>query len=576
MKTLSIKCTPQSFTQLKSRNYYYTTENNATILELDFGEEFVGWSKACDFENALGGKSQALDLGTESVVTVPLNGNLMATGMLTIQPWATVEQDGEIVKQVFQPVKIQIFSALNSSQAVFAEHPDEISQLLALLGTKIASENIKALRLNAGQIEYTIDNTNWTVLSTGEGSSGPAYWGQILGSISNQADLQAALNSKANAVHNHDTSYYTKTNVDALLNNKANAAHIHDDRYYTESEINAFLAQKLDISAYTANDVLDKIKTVDGVGSGLDADTLQGKQPSAFVLNSEKGTVNGVATLDDTGKVPATQLPSYVDDVVEYTDLASFPATGEAGKIYVATNAGLIYRWTGSTYVEISSAGTADVALKLQTARTIALSGGVSGSAAFDGSQNITINTTVADDSHNHSALHVHSNKALLDTYTQTDASLADAVANIHNHSNRAALDAIRNNGGGTQFLADDGTYRAISKTISFSIPGDAFVKTNFAGWIADKSYTIQRVKIYADTAPVGADLIIDINKNNTTIFTTQTNRPKVTAGTNAGTDVTTIEVNTLSAGDRLSIDIDQVGSTTPGGNNLLVTVVLV
>lgn len=54
------------------------------------------------------------------------------------------------------------------------------------------------------------------------------------------------------------------------------------------------------------------------------------------------------------GKVPAAQLPSYVDDVVEYTSASAFPATGESGKIYVATDTNRTYRWGGSAYVEIS------------------------------------------------------------------------------------------------------------------------------------------------------------------------------------------------------------------------------
>lgn len=54
------------------------------------------------------------------------------------------------------------------------------------------------------------------------------------------------------------------------------------------------------------------------------------------------------------GKVPADQLPSYVDDVLEFASLAAFPATGEAGKIYIAINTGKTYRWTGSTYGIIS------------------------------------------------------------------------------------------------------------------------------------------------------------------------------------------------------------------------------
>jgi hypothetical protein len=73
---------------------------------------------------------------------------------------------------------------------------------------------------------------------------------------------------------------------------------------------------------------------------------------------SEKGTVNGVATLDGSGKVPATQLPSYVDDVVEAADLAAFPTTGETGKIYVALDTNMVYRWGGSVYILISSGGS--------------------------------------------------------------------------------------------------------------------------------------------------------------------------------------------------------------------------
>lgn len=69
---------------------------------------------------------------------------------------------------------------------------------------------------------------------------------------------------------------------------------------------------------------------------------------------TEKGSNDGVAELDGSGKVPSTQLPSYVDDVLEYADLASFPVTGETGKIYVAIDTNLTYRWTGSVYVEIS------------------------------------------------------------------------------------------------------------------------------------------------------------------------------------------------------------------------------
>lgn len=81
---------------------------------------------------------------------------------------------------------------------------------------------------------------------------------------------------------------------------------------------------------------LDKIKTI-------------------FVSSSLKGAANGIAELDANGKVPSAQLPSFVDDVLEYTSKSSFPATGEAGKIYVALDNNKTYRWSGSAYVEISA-----------------------------------------------------------------------------------------------------------------------------------------------------------------------------------------------------------------------------
>lgn len=79
---------------------------------------------------------------------------------------------------------------------------------------------------------------------------------------------------------------------------------------------------------------------------------------------ANKGVANGYAGLDATGKVPTAQLPSYVDDVLEFANLASFPATGEAGKIYVALDNNKTYRWSGSIYVFITSGAVDSVAGK--------------------------------------------------------------------------------------------------------------------------------------------------------------------------------------------------------------------
>ena len=72
-------------------------------------------------------------------------------------------------------------------------------------------------------------------------------------------------------------------------------------------------------------------------------------------LQDAKGAANGIAELDSTGKVPSSQLPSYVDDVIEVADYSHLPITGETGKIYVTIDDNKTYRWSGTGYTEISS-----------------------------------------------------------------------------------------------------------------------------------------------------------------------------------------------------------------------------
>lgn len=71
-------------------------------------------------------------------------------------------------------------------------------------------------------------------------------------------------------------------------------------------------------------------------------------------IGKDGGSVASLPSLVD-GKIPASQLPSYVDDVEEYANLAAFPEPGETSKIYVAIDTAKTYRWSGSIYVEVSS-----------------------------------------------------------------------------------------------------------------------------------------------------------------------------------------------------------------------------
>ena len=101
----------------------------------------------------------------------------------------------------------------------------------------------------------------------------------------------------------------------------------------------------------------DKTK-LDGIATGATKITVDSALSSTSTNPVQNkviyGAISSKADLDTSGKVLSSQLPSYVDDVLEYSAKSNFPSTGESGKIYVDTATNLTYRWSGSTYVEIS------------------------------------------------------------------------------------------------------------------------------------------------------------------------------------------------------------------------------
>lgn len=111
------------------------------------------------------------------------------------------------------------------------------------------------------------------------------------------------------------------------------------------------------------NTLLEDLPRLRSAFDTLDT-VVSGKQDAlGFTpLNAtQKGANGGVCELTGDGFVPSIRLPSYVDDVLEFANRAAFPATGEAGKIYLALDTNGQWRWTGSTYVQITaSPGTTD------------------------------------------------------------------------------------------------------------------------------------------------------------------------------------------------------------------------
>jgi hypothetical protein len=120
----------------------------------------------------------------------------------------------------------------------------------------------------------------------------------------------------------------------------------------------------------------------------------------------------------------------------------------------------------------------------------------------------------------------------------------------------------------GTSIIASrkDHVHAAPTQCITFTKTGTLATGTGVARYYFNDSRTLTKVRIGVGTAPTGTNLIVDVNKNGTTIFTTQSNRPEIAAS--GFTDESgTVEVTSMAANDYLSVDIDQIGSTIAGAD---------
>ena len=197
---------------------------------------------------------------------------------------------------VIETVKVNGTALTPSSKAVNVTVPTKVSELTDS-SDYVKTTDSRLTDARTPKAQNQASNTITTMTGYSKPSSTTA--------ITTSDSLNTAIGKLEKALDSKQTSgSYAASN------------HTHDDRYYTESEIDTKLNTKLNTSL--------------------------------------KGAASGLAELDSSGKVPSSQLPSYVDDVLEYTKQSLFPATGESGKIYIAQDTNKTYRWSGSTYVEIS------------------------------------------------------------------------------------------------------------------------------------------------------------------------------------------------------------------------------
>lgn len=156
----------------------------------------------------------------------------------------------------------------------------------------ISSENKGEYTL----MTITLSNRSKKTINLPNGRDGVWTWDML--KSANLSDLT----NKATARSNLDV--YSKAEVTTELSKKSNTAHNHDSTYYKKAEMDEKLGKKADL-------------------------------------------INGL--------IPSSQLPSYVDDVLEYTTRAQFPTTWEKGKIYIDISTDKSWRWSGSTYIEIKA-----------------------------------------------------------------------------------------------------------------------------------------------------------------------------------------------------------------------------
>lgn len=232
------------------------------------------------------------------------------------------------------------------------------------------------------------------------------------------------------------SGYLTKTDAASTYQPKGNYLTSVPEEYVTETELNAKgyatttqVNTKLDSSAYTAADVLSKVKTVDGVGSGLDADLLDGKQGNEYALKTE-----AITEAPSDGKTYGRKNKQWSEIIAsnQYLDLTTlFPS--ESGtlsdenyqKIVDAVNKGIT-----TARIETDPDGFSPITIS-NSAETYSIITNFLTVDSGDHSIGLMVTTVIIN----------KSNK----TYTSV--------------SNRQSL---QNTGSGTKYLSDNGQYKAI------------------------------------------------------------------------------------------------------------------
>lgn len=347
--------------------------------------------------------TMGLSLDKKNVIT----GSIYTTGSITFNS-ASSKSAGVLTASYFEKL-----DALPSAEELDQKINTAIGSVYKVKGSVANYEALPKQNVNIGDV-YNLEDTGANYVAT----STTPDWDKL----SETVDLNG---------------YLTKTDAASTYQPKGNYLTSVPEEYVTETELNAKgyatttqVNTKLDSSAYTATDVLSKVKTVDGVGSGLDADLLDGKQGNEYALKTEV-----ITEAPSDGKTYGRKNKQWSEIIAsnQYLDLATlFP--NESGtlsdenyqKIVDAVNKGIT-----TARIETDPDGFSPITISNST-ETYSIITNILTVDSGDHSIGLTVMTVIIN----------KSNK----TYTSV--------------SNQQSL---QNTGSGTKYLSDNGQYKAIT-----------------------------------------------------------------------------------------------------------------
>lgn len=347
--------------------------------------------------------TMGLSLDKKNVIT----GSIYTTGSITFNS-ASSKSAGVLTASYFEKL-----DALPSAEELDQKINTAIGSVYRVKGSVANYEALPKENVTIGDV-YNLEDTGANYVAT----STTPDWDKL----SETVDLNG---------------YLTKTDAASTYQPKGNYLTSVPEEYVTETELNAKgyatttqVNTKLDSSAYTATDVLSKVKTVDGIGSGLDADLLDGKQGNEYALKTEV-----ITEAPSDGKTYGRKNKQWSEIIAsnQYLDLTTlFPS--ESGtlseenyqKIVDAVNKGIT-----TARIETDPDGFSPITISNST-ETYSIITNILTVDSGDHSIGLMVTTVIIN----------KSNK----TYTSV--------------SNQQSL---QNTGSGTKYLSDNGQYKAIT-----------------------------------------------------------------------------------------------------------------